>query len=103
MSGYWATGRLTTEIAPASTSTMDSTAAKIGRSMKKREITVGPFSDTPRGGRFPTGPIMLGRLETGPTAERSSHLPRRQHEQPLAPAGEQPPLHHHRRQHAQPQ
>src|SRR5579871_2893209 len=38
-SGYWAIGRLNTATAPARVMTMDSTDAKIGRSMKKREIT----------------------------------------------------------------
>ena len=35
--GYWATGRLNTATAPASVMTIDSTEAKIGRSMKKCE------------------------------------------------------------------
>src|SRR5579884_2620506 len=38
-SGYCATGRLRSAIAPANVMTMDSTEAKIGRSMKKCEIT----------------------------------------------------------------
>ena len=38
--GYCASGRLTTAIAPASVITIESTAAKIGRSIKKREITL---------------------------------------------------------------
>src|SRR5579864_9141567 len=37
ISGYWAMGRLKTEIPPARTTMIDSTEAKIGRSMKKRE------------------------------------------------------------------
>ena len=37
ISGYWATGSVKTATAPASVMTIDSTAAKIGRSMKKRE------------------------------------------------------------------
>src|SRR3954452_23192454 len=36
ISGYWATGRLTSASPPASAMTTDTTAAKIGRSMKKR-------------------------------------------------------------------
>ena len=36
--GYWAIGSETTATLPASVMTIDSTAAKIGRSMKKREI-----------------------------------------------------------------
>ena len=38
ISGYWATGRLVTAMAPASTITSEITAAKIGRSMKNLEI-----------------------------------------------------------------
>src|SRR5438128_8613178 len=40
MSGYCAMGRLRIAARPASTIKMDSTAAKIGRSMKKRENMV---------------------------------------------------------------
>jgi hypothetical protein len=36
ISGYWATGRLTSASVPAKAIRMDTTAAKIGRSMKKR-------------------------------------------------------------------
>src|SRR5215218_3169547 len=39
ISGYCATGKFISAMAPASVTTMDSTAAKIGRSMKKRENT----------------------------------------------------------------
>src|SRR3954469_639034 len=42
-SGYWAIGRVYTATAPARVTTMDRTEAKIGRSMKKREITDGPL------------------------------------------------------------
>src|SRR5436190_127476 len=42
ISGYCATGKFISAMAPASVTTMDSTAAKIGRSMKKRENTVQP-------------------------------------------------------------
>src|SRR5581483_1248632 len=37
--GYWAIGRLASAMPPISVMTTDSTVAKIGRSMKKREIT----------------------------------------------------------------
>src|ERR1700730_11745542 len=37
ISGYWATGSRPTDTAPTMTKTMDTTAAKIGRSMKKWE------------------------------------------------------------------
>src|SRR5262249_18365225 len=40
ISGYWATGRVNSAMLPPSTMTMDSTEAKIGRLMKKRENTV---------------------------------------------------------------
>ena len=42
MGGYCATGKENTATPPASVMTIDSTAAKIGRSMKKWEIMVGP-------------------------------------------------------------
>ena len=37
-SGYWATGSVNTATPPASMITMEITVAKIGRSMKKRDI-----------------------------------------------------------------
>src|SRR6478609_5184340 len=40
ISGYWATGRVNSAMLPPSTMTIDSTEAKIGRLMKKRENTV---------------------------------------------------------------
>src|SRR5947208_1973660 len=42
MSGYWATGRKAIDRAPASMITMAMTQAKIGRSMKKRDIALRP-------------------------------------------------------------
>src|SRR5438067_1364309 len=39
MAGNWASGRVHPDVTPARMMTMDSTAAKIGRSMKNREIT----------------------------------------------------------------
>ena len=44
MFGYWAIGSDTTAMAPVSVMTIDSTAAKIGRSMKNREIIAGDRS-----------------------------------------------------------
>src|SRR5215831_5370411 len=41
ISGYWATGRRENDTAPTITNTMETTAAKIGRSMKKCEILIG--------------------------------------------------------------
>ena len=46
MSGYWAIGSEGIATPPASTMTIDSTAAKIGRSMKKREITSAAFVES---------------------------------------------------------
>src|SRR4051794_29351000 len=40
MGGYWASGRLTRAMAPARVMTMDSTVAKIGRSMKNRDMVL---------------------------------------------------------------
>ncbi len=51
MSGYCATGSVTRAMPPPSVTKMDSTAAKIGRSMKKRENTaVKPHFDRMRSG-----------------------------------------------------
>src|SRR6185437_7137180 len=49
MSGYWATGRKAIDRAPASMITMAMTQAKIGRSMKKRDMALGPAAALPRG------------------------------------------------------
>src|SRR6516225_11835821 len=40
ISGYWATGRRKNDTAPTITNTMEITAAKIGRSMKKCEMRI---------------------------------------------------------------
>jgi hypothetical protein len=48
--GYWAIGNVKTAILPANVMTMDITAAKIGRSMKKRENTFGSLARTVRAG-----------------------------------------------------
>jgi len=42
MSGYWAIGSTHTAMPPASVMMIDSTEAKIGRWMKKRENTAPP-------------------------------------------------------------
>src|SRR5215472_15196328 len=47
MSGYWATGRKAIERAPASMITMAMTQAKIGRSMKKRDMALRPAAALP--------------------------------------------------------
>ena len=46
--GYCASGRLKTATAPARVMTIDSTEAKIGRSMKKCENISYPFGETPK-------------------------------------------------------
>src|SRR6516162_4166965 len=43
ISGYWAIGRLTADISPTRTMTIEMTQAKTGRSMKKRASTSSPF------------------------------------------------------------
>ena len=66
--GYWAIGKEDSAIPPVRVMKMDSTAAKIGRSMKKREIMVSPYW-LPLGG--------LRRLPVGGRAERRhGHLVR---------------------------
>src|SRR6185437_16628310 len=49
MSGYWATGRKAIDSAPASMITMAMTQAKIGRSMKKRDMALRPAAALTRG------------------------------------------------------
>src|SRR2546429_7421450 len=41
ISGYWATGRRENDTPPTITKTIETTAAKIGRSMKKCEMRIG--------------------------------------------------------------
>src|SRR6516164_3946147 len=50
ISGYWATGSRVNDTEPRMTKTIDTTAAKIGRSMKKCEI------------RIPKASVRLGGL-----------------------------------------
>src|SRR5262245_23144068 len=64
--GYWAIGNENSAIAPVRVMTIDSTAAKIGRSMKKREIMAAPLSrqgvkESPLTGR----PALLISLFSG--------------------------------------
>src|SRR5581483_11531897 len=49
MRGYWAIGRLSRAMPPTRVMTTDSTVAKIGRSMKNREITAGTPEKRDRG------------------------------------------------------
>src|SRR5437868_1256315 len=58
--GYSATGRWTAATAPPSAMTIDSTEAKIGRSMKKCENTTGLRSPLLGVGRFFRGPRLPG-------------------------------------------
>src|SRR3981189_1819235 len=44
ISGYWATGSRENETTPRITKTIDTTPAKIGRSMKKCEIRIADLS-----------------------------------------------------------
>src|ERR1043166_9214356 len=50
-SGYCAMGSLTSATTPTITMTIDSTLAKMGRSMKKRESMDSPFQDVDQGDR----------------------------------------------------
>src|SRR3954447_20371142 len=70
--GYWASGRLNRAMPPASVMTIDRTAAKIGRSMKNREIRAEALRPRPRprpwvaragrpGGRFRLRPPAIAR------------------------------------------
>src|SRR5690242_11349004 len=52
MSGYCATGNVCSAMLPASTITMDSTDAKIGRLMKNFENTVTPLTSGSPGARY---------------------------------------------------
>ena len=47
--GYWAIGRLNSAIPPVKVMTIDSTVAKMGRSMKKCEKATSPFSSPSNG------------------------------------------------------
>src|SRR5437879_3004708 len=61
MGGYKASGITNNAIPPASVITMDRTEAKIGRSMKNREIKAGPPARLRRGGTGAAG----GQLRSG--------------------------------------
>src|SRR4030095_14466670 len=73
ISGYWATGSRPKETAPKITNTSDSTAAKIGRSMKKREMRMGIRCSVGRGlsaagegrGVVCGGRFLRGHLDAG--------------------------------------
>src|ERR1700682_1020736 len=60
ISGYWAIGRRKNDTAPRITKTIEITAAKIGRSMKKCEIRIGrPSVLGLRGARGGLGAFLL--------------------------------------------
>src|SRR3954447_8200660 len=94
ISGYWATGRLKTATPPASVTRMDSTVAKIGRSMKNR-VNV-PNELTPlRSLTLPARllPNHLRRHPPHPVPGPQAHPPRqRRHE--LQPQHVEPRLRH---------
>src|SRR5882724_3049684 len=78
ISGYWATGSRPTDTAPTMTKTIETTAAKIGRSMKKWEMRIrGSRSigaDLRAGGRPGSGARLLRRnLCTGASAHQAVH------------------------------
>src|SRR5262249_60670937 len=64
ISGYWAMGSVNRAMVPARVMTIDSTEAKIGRLMKKRENTLQPHTShtpPPRGrGRPRFSPLPAG-------------------------------------------
>src|SRR4029450_6328069 len=64
-SGYWATGSPNHATMPRMTVTNESTAAKIGRSMKKRASTSAASGG---GGRRFDGHVLRHDLQTGPHA-----------------------------------
>ena len=76
--GYWAIGSDNSAIAPASVMTIDRTVAKIGRSMKKREITAiipSPIGEVAGGEGVLAGAISLPRPAPGPLARAWVSLP----------------------------
>src|SRR6516225_7536739 len=76
MSGYWAMGRVKTAMPPARVMMIDSTEAKIGRLMKKRENTAPSLLLGRFHGFGPAafqGCRMPGRGEAGPGGE-ATHL-----------------------------
>src|SRR5947209_5256310 len=80
-SGYCATGSASSATPPAITNTIDSTEAKIGRSMKKCEITAAPS---------PWGPSPCRQPGADPALDFHTRQPR---QQPHAPARHGTPRH----------
>src|SRR4029453_15885585 len=78
MSGYWETGSRPNATTPRITNTTDTTAAKIGRSMKNREMRIGK-SDASVGpgggdgaGRRVVGGVERGHLGAGTRAHQAA-------------------------------
>ena len=112
-SGYCATGSVNTATPPASMMTIDSTEAKIGRSMKKCEITVGRpppgasgspawsgrlragsprrIARTSSAARTPAQPPTTGPQADAPTPIRASRKPAADPEAAAEQAGADPP------------
>src|SRR5258705_1512977 len=61
ISGYWATGRRTNATTPRITNTIERTAAKIGRSMKKCEMRILSVHLGRRRARLWRCPLLLRR------------------------------------------
>src|SRR4051794_2963936 len=68
--GYWASGRLNMAMPPASVMTIDRTDAKIGRSMKNREIKADALRPGPRPRTPIAAPGAGGRRRPGPLVVR---------------------------------
>src|SRR5262245_65143767 len=73
ISGYCATGRRPKETAPRITNTTDTTAAKIGRSMKKREMRMGRARRSVGGGALRVGRVGGGELRGDLDARPGPH------------------------------
>src|SRR5205814_8141686 len=83
ISGYCATGRREKLTAPTMTKTIDTTAAKIGRSMKKCEMRIAPYFSVRlcrrgavlRGGCSARRRALIHRrhLDAGPRAHEAVH------------------------------
>src|SRR5262245_4064425 len=80
--GYWAMGRLISAIPPISVMRTESTVAKIGRSMKNREITIGPLS---RGQRTEKQSVFLSSVLRPLTVVAGGRAGERRHRNLLGP------------------
>ncbi len=75
ISGYWSTGSVKTATPPASTKTIDKTEAKMGRSMKKCEITRVPLHAAARSefGVVPDGLLAVAAQNHEGAKNRAGH------------------------------